>query len=309
MITRSSKTWWFLALASLVLASPTPAAGPVPRLEHVVVIVLENKGYDQVRSAPYIASLVDRGSSFTDYHGITHPSQPNYLALWAGSTLSVRNNACPAPGAPFGVENLGHACESAGMGWRAYAEDLPAPGAPVCKAAGYARKHAPWTNFANLDHGNERPFSDFAEDVAAGRLPALAFVVPNICNDGHSCSMSVADAWLAAHVPAMLEAVGANGVVVLTFDEDDGGPTNRVLTVAVGPPVKRGYVSAHAASHYTLLRTVCEALGLPAFGAAKAEEPIADIWTRGPKEPGGSPTPLPGTAPAPTSSRAPGRRP
>jgi len=275
---------WFLALVACLLASPAAAAGPVPRLEHVVVIVLENKGYDQVRSAPYIASLIDRGASFTDYHAIAHPSQPNYLALWSGSTLGVRGNTCPAPGAPFSVENLGHACESAGLGWRAYAEDLPSPGSSACKASGYARKHAPWTNFANLEHGNERPFSDLARDAAAGQLPALAFVVPNLCNSGHNCPISVADAWLAEHVPAMLEAVGPKGIVVLTFDEDDGGPTNRILTVAAGAPIKRGYVSARTVSHYTLLRTVCESLGLPAFGAAKAEKPITDIWARGAKD-------------------------
>ena len=296
MIRRSAYSMGFLVVVSCLLAFPATAAGPVPRLSHVVVIVLENKDVDQVRSAPYLASLVERGASFSDYHAIAHPSQPNYLALWSGSTLGVRNNACPAPGSPFKVENLGHACESAGLSWRAYAEDLPSPGSSVCKTAGYARKHDPWTNFANLDHGNERPFKEFAADAAARRLPALAFVVPNNCNNAHNCPFSVTDAWLAANVPAMLEAVGPNGVVVVTFDEDDGGRANRVLTVVAGAPVKPGYVCARTVSHYTLLRTVCDALGLAAFGAATGEEPIADIWTGAPAPVRQGAMPVPETA-------------
>lgn len=275
---------WFLALVSCLLASSAVAAGPVPRLEHVIVIVLENTNDEDARTAPYVASLIARGASLSDYHAITHPSQPNYLAMWAGSTLGVRDNKCPAPGSPFHVENLGHACESAGLTWRAYSEDLPAAGSSACKGgkgSAYARKHAPWTNFGNVDHGNERPFTDLASDIAAGRLPALAFVIPNNCNNAHSCPFSVADDWLAANVPAMLAAVGSKGAVVVTFDEDDKdtGPSNQVLTVVAGGPVKPGYVSARKVSHYTLLRTLCESLGLPAFGAAKDEAPIADIWT------------------------------
>ena len=294
MVRRSADPRWLVVLASCLLASPVAAAGPVPRLEHVVVIVLENTNYEDARTAPYVASLIAHGASFSDYHAITHPSQPNYLALWAGSTLGVRDNKCPAPGSPFSVENLGHACESAGRTWRAYSENLPAAGSSACKSgkgSGYARKHAPWTNFGNLDHENERPFTDFAADVAAGRLPALAFVIPNNCNNAHSCPFSVADDWLAANVPAMLAAVGPKGAVLVTFDEDDDGTSNRVLTVVVGAPVKPGYVSAHKVSHYTLLRTLCESLGLPAFGAARDEAPIVDIWTQGP---GG---PVPGKKP------------
>ena len=287
MVARLVDPRWFLALASCLLTSSAVAAGPVPRLEHVVVIVLENTNSEDARTAPYVASLVARGASFSDYHAITHPSQPNYLALWAGSTLGVRDNKCPAPGSPFSVENLGHACESARLTWRAYSEDLPTAGFSGCKSgkgSSYARKHAPWTNFGNLDHQNERPFTDLASDVAGGRLPTLAFIIPNNCNNAHSCPFSVADDWLAANVPAILAAVGPKGVVVVTFDEDDKdtSTSNKVLTVVVGAPAKGGFVSARKVSHYTLLRTLCESLGLPVFGAAKDETPITDIWTPGP---------------------------
>ena len=263
------------------VASIAHAGGGVPSLDHVIVVVMENKNYDQARATPYVSSLLPGGSSFSNYHAITHPSQPNYVALWSGSTQGVADNTCPAPGSPFMGENLGHACEAAGLTWRAYSEDLPAAGSSDCQVKGgaYARKHDPWTDFGNLDHRNERPYTDLAADIAAGSLPVLAFVIPNNCHNTHSCPIATGDAWLAANLPAMLRAVGPRGVVVLTWDEDDDGPTNRILTVFQGALAKRGYVSDRPVTHYTLLRTICDALGLPPIGAAAYESPIADIWT------------------------------
>ena len=279
----------FLGALSVSWAILCGAAGApeVPRLDHVIVVVMENKNYEQVLKAPYIASLVASASSFSDYHAITHPSQPNYLALWAGSTLGVRDNNCPATGSPITAENLGHACEAAGISWRSYAEDLPSVGSGQCKANGdlYARKHNPWTNFSNLNHRNERPYADLAKDIAAGQLPNLAFVTPNQCHDAHSCPLAKGDAWLSRNLPAMVKAVGPQGIVVLTWDEDDDGPSNHVLTVVAGGPVKAGYVSPRKVSHYTLLRTLCDALNLPAFGDARSETPITDIWKGRPRRP------------------------
>jgi len=60
----------------------------------------------------------------------------------------------------------------------------------------------------------------------------------------------------------MIEAVGSRGIVVLTWDENDNGPRTRSWTLAVGAPVKHGFVSARAVNHYTLLRTICDALKL-----------------------------------------------
>ena len=270
-----------IACAMTLALTPLVHAAGVPRLDHIIVVVMENKNYDQARTARYIASFMTVGSWFSNYHAVTHPSQPNYLALWSGGTQGVLDNKCPARGTPFMTENLGHACEAAGTTWRSYAEDLPVAGSSDCTAKRdlYARKHNPWTNFGNLNHQNERPYTDLAADIAGGRLPALAFVIPNQCDDMHSCPLEKGDAWLASNLPAMLRAVGPRGIVVLTWDEDDDGPGNQILTVIAGAPAKQGYVSSRRVTHYTLLRTICEALRLPAFGAAGSEAPITDVWT------------------------------
>src|SRR5260221_6617017 len=169
----------------LLRVTPPPAAtgataAKVPSLDHVIVVIMENKTLEQVRTAPYIASLVANGASFSAYYAIAHPSQPNYLALWSGSTQGVTSNQCPLKGVPWSTENLGHLCETSGIVWRAYSEDLPVAGSADCQSSvgDYARKHAPWTNFDNLDHRNERPYTDLAADLSAGPPPAPPLVTP-----------------------------------------------------------------------------------------------------------------------------------
>jgi acid phosphatase len=266
-------------------AAPAPrAAAPgVPEMEHVIVVVMENRSADRVidpKTCPFTARLAESWVYFSNSYALGRPSQPNYLALWAGSMLGVTSNDCPAPGSPFKEENLGHALEAAGKTWRAYSEDLPAPGSAACKAKGslYTRKHAPWTQFGNLTHANERPYSDLAMDIANKTLPNLAFVVPNNCHNTHDCSISSGDVWLKNELQPLIPAVGRRGLVVLTWDEDDHSSDNHILTVFAGPLVNPGSVSHRRITHYTLLRTLCDGLRIAPFAEAAAESAITDVW-------------------------------
>ena len=199
MRTTLSVLWMLPIGCAAATSSPTAPAARVAGLDHIIVVVMENKNYDEVRTAPYIASLIASGSSFSNSHAIGHPSQPNYIAMWSGSTQGVTSDACPPPGSPFMAENLGHACERKGLTWKAYSENLPSAGSTACSANSgkYTRKHDPWTDFGNLNHQNERGYADLAADIGRGALPNLAFVVPNNCNNSHDCSVSTADGWLA----------------------------------------------------------------------------------------------------------------
>jgi len=270
-----------LTSSALLLARQTDAR-PVPHLDHIIVVIMENKDYATALTGPYTQSLVAEASSLSGSYAIRHPSQPNYLALWAGSTLSVTNDNCPPFGSPYAAENLGHACEAAGLTWRAYSEDLPAAGYAGCTANSslYTRKHDPWTNFNNLNHQNERPYTDLPTDIQAHALPNLAFVIPNNCDNSHDggCNVLVGDNWLAANLPAMRQAVGPAGLVLLTWDEDDSNSLNHVLTVFAGDSAKAGFVSTRLLTHYTVLRTICDALGIAPFGNAASESPITDVW-------------------------------
>lgn len=282
----------FALVAVLPMGAPCGAA--VPALDHIIVVVMENKDWSQVRNATYITTLRNSGAELTNSYGVTQDaSQPNYLALWAGSTLGVVNNNCPPPGSPYTVENLGHALETAGKTWRAYSENLPSAGSGVCATGEasplYTRKHEPWTDFSNLNHNNERIYSDLAIDITNHTLPTLAFVIPNNCDNMHNtgCTVTFGDTWLSNNLPAMIGAVGSNGIVILTWDEDAGttGNNNHILTVFKGQVVRSGIQSPGVVTHYNLLRTICDALAITPIGAAAGASAIDDIWVGGSQGP------------------------
>ena len=258
---RSTRHAWAAAclLAAVVLAGPAAAAPPgVPQLDHVMVVVMENHSYDQVRTLPYISTLIQNYTSFSQSYAVSHPSEPNYLALWAATTFGTTNDNCPPDGSPYSVANLGSACEAIGLSWKSYCENLPSVGSTVCSSPDnlYRRKHHPCPDFTNLNHTRENPYSQLATDIAANALPALSFVVPNMCDDMHDCSTSTGDTWLSHNVPAMIAAVGVHGLVVITWDEDDKSSGNNILTLFAGPTVKTNYLCTSQFTHYTLVRTI-----------------------------------------------------
>jgi acid phosphatase len=251
-------------------AAPTSAAPSVTqasRPDHVVVVIFENKSYAQVAGdsrARYLHSLMERGALFTDFHAITHPSQPNYIALFSGSTQGVTDNRCPVR---LGNKpNLGRQLLDAGFGFAGYSEDLPGPGYTGCSAGGYAAKHNPWVDFDNLPIEANQPFTAFPTDFA--RLPTVGFVVPNLCHSMHDCPVSTGDEWLRQHLDRYLTwAYANNSRLVVTFDEDDGSRDNHILTLVAGAGVpSRRY--GHRVTLYSLLAAIEEWYGLPPLGEA-----------------------------------------
>lgn len=274
----------------LALAAPRPATAAVPHHDKVAVVIMENKSYAQASTQPYTITLMAGGATFTNSVAVAHPSQPNYLALWFGHTLGYTTDACPLT-SPLSFENLGHACEAAGLSWRAYSENLAVVGSTACSYDGnattglYTRKHEPWTYSANVDHTRERPYTDLAADIAGGTLPNLTFVIPNNCHNSHNsstvgCTLADADFWLAANLPPLKAALGPTGLLILTWDENDNSAGNRVLTVFSGAQVIPGVVSAQAINHYSVVRTICEALGLQPFNIAADMATVDGVWTQ-----------------------------
>ena len=142
-----------LTVTTLLAATPSASAAPVPlpRPDHVLVVVMENKDPGEIignAAAPYLTGLARAGASFTDAHAETHPSQPNYLALFSGSTQGVTDNGCDHR---LTAPNLGSALLASGRTFVGYSEGLPQAGSTVCTAGRYARKHSPWVNFTDLN--------------------------------------------------------------------------------------------------------------------------------------------------------------
>ncbi|MEU5532010.1 alkaline phosphatase family protein [Streptomyces sp. NPDC020362] len=256
------------------------AAGAVPSPDHVVVVVFENHAYSQVigsSGAPYINSLKSGGAGPTRSFAITHPSQPNYFALFSGSTQGVTDDSCYTPGFSS-APNLASEMIAAGRSWASYNETLPSQGSTTCSSGRYARKHNPWFGFSNVPTSSAKTFAQFPTDYST--LPQLSFVVPNLCSDMHDCSVSTGDTWLQNNLGAYATwAKTHNSLLVLTFDEDNRLSGNRIPTVLYGQPVTAGSSSTTTYNHYDLLRTLEDTQGLTTHaGNAASASDISGIW-------------------------------
>ncbi|MFD4540909.1 alkaline phosphatase family protein [Streptomyces bauhiniae] len=261
-------------------SSPAQAAASVPTPDHTVVVVFENHAYSQVigsSSAPYINSLRTGGASLTASYAETHPSQPNYFALFSGSTQGITDDSCYTPGFSS-APNLASELIGAGKSWASYNETLPSQGSTTCSSGDYARKHNPWFGFSNVPTSSAKTFTQFPTDYST--LPQVSFVTPNLCSDMHDCSVSTGDTWLKNKLGAYATwAKTHNSLLVVTFDEDNRLSGNRIPTVLYGQRVTAGSTSSTTYNHYDLLRTLEDMHGLPHAGNAASGKDITGIWT------------------------------
>lgn len=280
----------FLSLLLSLSAAPSSAQAHLPKPDHVIVVIEENKGYSQIigsPSAPYLNSLAKQGASFTDFLSFHHPSQPNYIEIFSGSNQGIWNDSVPAQ--RLTAPSLGGALIKAGLTFRGYAEDLPRVGAPdnfaPVKIPSYARKHCPWVDFADVDPQFSQPLTAFPTRYET--LPTVAFVIPNLWNDMHNGRdpqrITQADTWLQQRLNGYVEwAKTHNSLLIVTWDEDNhllryNPIRNHIPTIMVGAMVQPG-VCKQPYNHHDLLRTLEEMYGLPLLGETKKAHAITEIW-------------------------------
>ena len=285
------KTAVLIVLLGILSAIASPLcsrvlAKGIPSPAHVIVVMEENHGYSEIIVgshfpfsligwvlAPYIHSLAVAGASFTNAHAIAHPSQPNYLALFSGSTQGITNDSCPYS---FAVPNLESELIAAKLTFAGYSEGLPSTGSEVCSSGNYARKHVPWTDFSDDPPSNNRPLSNFPTNFAD--LPTVSWVIPDQVDDMHSGSIRQADSWLRNHLSGYVAwAQNNNGLLIIDWDEDQGTSANHIPTIFVGPMVKPGQYDEKI-DHYSVLRTIEDMYRLPHLGHSAAAAPIMDVW-------------------------------
>jgi len=235
-------------------------------IDHVVVVVFENRertSVTQGSDAPTFNRYAAQYAKFADYTAIAHPSLPNYLALVAGSTEGVHDD-CTSCG-PW-RHSVGGLLSRAGLSWGAYAQGYPS-------SPRFAKKHMPFLYFSDgISHVH--PLSS----LDSRRLPSFAFVAPDLCNDGHDCPLTIADAFLAHWLVPLLRV--PHTAVFVLFDEgttSTGGGGN-VAGFVAGTAVKSHVVVRRHMDHYTVLRTVEDIFGLPHLGASRKRSPLTAIW-------------------------------
>jgi phospholipase C len=273
----------------------------------VVWIWLENRSYDTViggqgsvarRQAPDLNFLADACGLATNYHNISHPSQPNYFAAVAGTTGNVTTNCEPSTCSLANKTTLFSQVTDSGREWRSYEESMPAP--CTAKNTGeYVDRHNPDVYFSadnrqcqawDVPMGTAR-HGALVEALNGNTLPAFSFITPNVCADMHSCPTNAGDAWLSRWMPRIINSPGyrdGSTALFLTFDEGEGGhsydcATNtsdvgcHVATVVVSPSTPQGTRSAELFNHYSLLKTTEQVLGLPALLGHAADPGTASM--------------------------------
>ncbi|WP_031078498.1 alkaline phosphatase family protein [Streptomyces sp. NRRL WC-3742] len=260
-------------------AADTAAALPAP--DHIVVVVMENHAYKQVigsSSAPYInGTLVAGGGTLSQSYALTHPSQPNYYMLFSGSSQGVVDDSCVDVGALQGP-NLASELADSGQSWASYNEGLPAVGATDCRSGDYAQKHNPWFGFGNVPTSTAYGMDAFPTDYST--LPKVSFVVPDLCNDMHDCSVGTGDSWVQANLDGYAQwAKAHNSLLVLTFDEDNRLAGNRIPTLVFGAHVAPGSSTSTHYNHYDVLHTLEDLAGVNAHaGNSATATDITGIW-------------------------------
>jgi len=287
-------------LAALFSLVRVQTQNDIPQYDHVVVVIEENHAYHEIigsANAPYINELAKGGVLFSNAHGIGHPSQPNYLALFSGSTQGVTSDECLEGKTPFKTPNLGEALIDKHLTFKGYAETMPKAGFLACTwlSSGitighlYARKHAPWVNWVGagvncIPPSCSLPLTEFPKDFT--KLPTVAFFVPNMDNDMHNIGLSGdanairrGDRWLKDNIAEYAAwAKKHKSLLIVTFDEDDyvRKNENKIPTIFYGAKLIGGEYK-EPVNHYNVLHTLESMYGLTISDNVVAP-PIGGIW-------------------------------
>ena len=264
-------------------SAPTASTAPTRpgAVTKVLVFVEENHSLGEMRAGmPYTYGLARRFGYATHYTAVGHPSLPNYIAIAGGQTYGITNDDPPLANPVRGTSVFGQAVAS-GRTAALYAEGMPANCATSDGGSEYAVKHNPWAYFLNTQGVDERaacrkydvPVDQLGGAISGGTLPNVGMVIPNLCHDGHDCSLGTADTWFKGWMTTVSQGQdwkSGHLAVVLTADEDDRSAGNTVLTVVIHPSQK-AHVVTTALTHYSLTRLYEEVAGMPyLFGAASA---------------------------------------
>src|SRR5947207_1167878 len=290
------------------LTVTTGTGGTMPQFGHVFIVEGENTSFSSTYSSsnmPYLTSLANQYGVSLHYWADTHPSIGNDLNLASG-VIPTNNDSASPSSMPLAIDNIAHEVEQAGKTWKDYVESDPnIIGCGGLRSGAYFVRHDPLKYFTNINKANFVCFSQFATDLANHTLPNFSWLAPNGCDDAHDCSIGPYDTWLKTVIGPLLASSyfqpGGDGLLILTFDEDDKGGTPSCTTTTVGQgcggQVETVVVSARSKPAYqsmagdpanfdntydeaNIVPTIADALGLKTsgLGAAAPRVPMADFF-------------------------------
>jgi hypothetical protein len=273
-------------------------------VQTVFLILMENHNWSDIKgsaSAPYInGTLLVQGAHAEQYFnppGI-HPSEPNYLWLEAGKNFGVADDNPPSINHQSTTAHLVTQLAAANVSWRAYEEDISGTVCPLTSVNKYAPKHDAFVFFDDVTNNNDPqapsciehivPYTKLAADLTAGTVARYNFITPNLCDDMHdACApandgVKQGDTWLSTEVPKIQasSAYTNNGVIIITWDESEGGdfPIGLIVLSPLAKPNK--YSNTIAYSHSSTLRSLQEIFGVtPLLGDAANATNLSDLFT------------------------------
>jgi acid phosphatase len=219
-----------------------------------------------------MAALAAKGLTLTNYYGTTHPSEPNYCAIYGGDHFGMDNdnfNQIPA-----NVSNIWDLLNAKGISFASYQENIPYTGFegfqylnPGSGADNYVRKHDPPVLFNSNAENQERmdvikDFVAFNEDLANNALPQHIFITPNMLNDAHDTGITYGADWLFTFVSPLLDNpfFMNKTLLIINFDEDATDTiSNKVMSIIfsdVLPESLVGTTDPNVYTHYSNLATV-----------------------------------------------------
>ncbi|RKF62864.1 putative acid phosphatase [Erysiphe neolycopersici] len=272
--------YFILIFATVAIAIRQYVPGKV--FDRFVTIWLENEDFATSAKNSQMKDLAQQGILLSEYYGVTHPSQPNYLASVGGDYFGLDHDGTVR--IPRNVSTIVDLLDTRFIDWRGYFEDIPGPGymgpvsrRPDGKHFDYVRKHNPFVSYDSINFNGSRlakvlSFRDFDRDIKKNSLPQYIHISPNMLNDGHDTSSSFGIDWTSKFLkPLFSNPYFMNRtLILLTYDESRTmNKPNQITSLLLGGAVPKelhGTVDNTLYTHYSILSTIENNWDLPCLG-------------------------------------------
>jgi hypothetical protein len=265
---------------------PQSKVKPLTSFKKVFYIILENTNAEDALENKYLATLKKDGAYLDNFYAVTHPSQPNYVAMTSGDKHGVSGDG----NVDLNVKNIADLLEAKGKTWKSYNDDYPGNCFLGATSGKYARKHVPFVSYKSISGNPARcahivNSAELTTDIQNGTLPDYSFFAPNLDNDGHDTGVDFSAEWLEKTFGQLFKdpRFMKDMLVVVTFDESGILSSilhgNKIYTLFLGDGIVPGTVIKTKYGFYDLLRTVEEGLSLGTLGYNDDKaQAITGVW-------------------------------